>query len=299
MRLWRMVALCWLMAAGALRAQSLHYEGAATVARGNYLFTVPTTTFTLSTGLALGLGPVTLRATFPGYLQNTTLLSGTGTGVLPTGGGRDATGALRDSSMARKGGGKGSGGSGMGGMGSPAMTSAAGSPVQAPTSAVTGYRSYPGDPTLQLAYAPQWSGPLSLGIAVSAKVPATDTTQLGTGRWDVGVSAFVSRRVGRSFAVSVDAGYWRLGDLPGLDLQNPWMGSLSLHMVRPGGWGASLSASGARSVVAGFQDAYSVGAGILKMLGHSSVGVNGTAGLTETTPAFTLGLSWRVALAGQ
>ena len=45
-----------------LEAQTLHYEGSAGLATGSYIFTTRTSSWQVSTGLALGAGPGTFRA---------------------------------------------------------------------------------------------------------------------------------------------------------------------------------------------------------------------------------------------
>ena len=97
------VALALAVPAEPLAPQSAAYEGAASFSRGDYMFTATTSSYTISTGLAFTSGYVTLRGSLPVYVQNSTLVTGTSTGLLPSGGGGDATRALRDSSMARKG----------------------------------------------------------------------------------------------------------------------------------------------------------------------------------------------------
>lgn len=294
-------ALLGAIAVAPAIAQQVRYEGAASVARGSYVFTQPTTSWTLSTGLAVRAGPVTFRAALPIYLQNTTLISGTIAGPLPTGGGGAATKALSDSSKARQGrGGRGAGGSGMmAGVVAPSYDVSATDPVVVPTSVVTGFRSALGDPSLQLGVSPLASGATLVDLALSVKPPLTDTTGFGTGRWDIGGTLAVTQRIGNDVVLGANAGYWHLGDLPDLDFRDPWLAGVMISYLRPSGWGLSMSASGARAVVDGFQNAYTLGASVLKLAGPVAVGVNGTVGLTETTPDFTIGVTWSVTLAGR
>jgi len=68
-------------------AQTLHYEGGAGLATGTYILTERTSSWSLSTGLALGAGPVTFRLAVPVFYQSTTLVHRSATLVAPTAGG--------------------------------------------------------------------------------------------------------------------------------------------------------------------------------------------------------------------
>ncbi|HEU5303994.1 MAG TPA: hypothetical protein VFU40_05065, partial [Gemmatimonadales bacterium] len=75
-----------------LSAQGLYYEGGLSMARGTYIFTERTTSWSLATGFAFDRHAVTLRASLPVHLQNTTLVSLSGPGGgLPTGGSSSGT----------------------------------------------------------------------------------------------------------------------------------------------------------------------------------------------------------------
>lgn len=283
-----------LLAVGALSvpaaAQTVRYEGGVSLASGDYIFTERTTSWTVSNGFALGRGPLTLRATVPVYVQNTTLIAGTMGGVLPTGGGGEATRAVRDSSMARKGRGR-----------SMAMiafsTMATGEqPVQVPTSALTGYQTRIGDPTVGVALLPRLPGGTAIGLNATVKLPLTDTTDFGTGQWDAGAGVSLSHPIGRSALAGIDVGYWVLGDLPDLDLRNPWLAGVSITVMRPGGWAMSLTGSGARSVIDGFPDAYSVRGTIGHVTSGTVIGISAAVGLTDTAPDLTVGLHWGLTL---
>lgn len=298
---WLGLVLALAVPAGPLAPQSVAYEGAASFARGDYVFTETTSSYTISSGLAFTFGHVTFRASLPVYVQNSTLISGTATGLLPTGGGGDATRALRDSSMARKGrdgmqGGPGASTQGNASFASPALS---GEPVEVPSTVVTDYQTRVGDPTVQVALFPV-RGRTAFGITASAKVPLTDTTDFGTGEWDVGGSVSLSQQIGAGGTfVGVDLGYWILGDLPDLELRDPWLVGASVSFVRPSGWGGSLSVSGAQSVVEGFENAYSIGAGLIRVGSRGSIGANVSFGLTETTPTVSAGIIWRLTLLGR
>jgi hypothetical protein len=129
-----------------------------------------------------------------------------------------------------------------------------------------------------------------------AKIPVTDTTSYGTGEWDYGASVSLSQMLGFSTLVGVDLAYWHFGDFADLDLRDGIMGSASVAYLGGRGWGGSASVSGARSVIEGFADSYSLGLGITRIGGRASVALNVSLGLSETTPDALASLSWRVAV---
>lgn len=282
-----------------LVAQGVHYEGAVSVSRGSYLFSVTTTSWSVLTGLAVDFGPVTLRGTIPVNIQNTTLLAaGMGTGI-PTGGGGDATRALQDSVNARKG--RGSGGGMMGGVTlsrEDRMAPTGMDTVTVPQSAVIGYTSHIGDPTFQLAVSPRVGDRTLVGVSVTVKAPITDTTSFGTGAWDVGGDVSVSQQVGDRTFVGVNAGYWHLGDLPDLDLRDPWIAGATISQIVSPGWAVSLSGSAARSAIDTYPASVLVSGGVMHVGMRGSVGVTAGVGLSDTSPDFALGVTWRVGLGG-
>lgn len=277
-------------------AQMLHYEGGLSMASGTYIFTQRTNSFTLATGLAFSAGPVTFRGTVPVFLQNTTLVASSGSMLVPTGG--SSVGTVADSSAAR--GGRGGSGRGFLVIDDPSslmLDAAADGTVEVPATAVTGYEAHMGDPTFGANVA-LGSGPFGVLMGVSAKAPVTDSASFGTGAWDVGGSLSLSYRLGYVAVVSVDAGYWHMGDLPELDLQDPVLLSATVSHLSMRGWGFSASFYSATSVIDGYPSSRSVSVGLLRVGARQSVGITAGVGLTDTTPDFMVGLNWRLRLAG-
>jgi hypothetical protein len=271
-----------------LAAQGLYYEGGVSVARGTYIFTERTTSWSLFTGLAFDTKRVTLRASVPVHLQNTTLVSLSGPGGgLPTGG--SSSGVVGDSGAARK---RRSGsGDGM----QPLRASAAMGPVEVPSTAVTGYEAAVGDPTAQLAWRALSGQRTALGVSLLAKVPVADTGSFGTGRLDVGSSIAVSQGLGDRGMLGLDLTYWKLGDLSTLDFRDPVYASASLAYLKVNGWGGVLGFSAGTSSLDGYDGPVWVGGYISRASrGRSSWSLGGTVGLSETTADFTLGVTWRV-----
>jgi len=290
MRRWLSLSLALV---APLDAQSLHYEGSAGLATGTYIFTQRTSSWGVSTGLALSAGPVTLRAYLPVFYQNTTLVASTGTGFLPTGG--SSSGTVADSSAER-----------MGRTGSRRLSIVAplfdvigsdgGDPVEVPTSATTGYRWSAGDPFVSLSVFGFRGRRGGVTLGGSVKIPVTDTTDFGTGAWDVGGTLSGSAVLSRRVMLGMDVGYWIMGDPPGLELQNPLMFGGTLSVLAGRGWGTSFGISGATPTIAGFAPSVSAAAGLLRLQGTGSLGLLGTVGLTETAPDVSVALSWRVGL---
>lgn len=282
--------------APAAAAQMLHYEGGLTLASGTYIFTQRTNSFTLSTGLAFSAGPVTFRATLPVFLQNTTLVASSGSILVPTGG--SSVGTVADSSAAR--GGRGGSGRGFLVIDDPSsvmLDAAVDGTVDVPVTSVTGYQAHLGDPTFGANVA-LGSGPFGVLLGAGVKAPVTDTASFGTGQWDFGGSLSLSYRFGTVAFVSLDAGYWHMGDLPELDLQDPVMLSATVSHLSMHGWGFSASYYSATPVIAGFSSSRSISVGILRVGARQSIGINAGVGLTDTAPDVMVGLNWRLRLAG-
>jgi hypothetical protein len=275
-----------------LEAQTLHYEGSAGLATGSYIFTTRTSSWHVSTGLALGAGPVTLRATLPVFYQNSTLIAATGSGLVPTGG--SAGDAVADSSARRSG-----STSRRLAIVSPVVLSSAaglaGDPVEVPTSAVASYQWATGDPVVGVTVAALRSGRFGLLVGANAKLPVADTASFGTGAWDFGGTVSSSLLLGRHVFLGLDVGYWAMGDTPTLDLENPLLLGGTLSYLSLSGWSISGGVSGSTPVIAGFADSVSATLGVLRS-GRAGLGVLLTAGLTETAPDFAFALSWRLGL---
>jgi hypothetical protein len=276
----------------ALAAQSVHYEGGVSVASGDYVYAERTTSWVFTNGLALSAGPFTLRALLPVFRQNSVVLTVSAAGPIPTGEGAGVEPA-------------GSGGGRNGGNGSnPLVVSGLQLAADVDPSpddsgeivtSVSDYAFALGDPTASMTVQLYRGSAAGISATVGAKAPVTDSG-FGTGRWDYGGSVSLSHRLGFSGLVSLDVGYWRLGDLPDLELRDPVLGSLSLAYLARGGWGLGASASAASPVIAGYPGSAQVGLSLSKVGAVGTLGVNLAAGLTDTTPDLAVGLMWRVAL---
>jgi hypothetical protein len=270
-----------------LAAQGLQYEGGLSVASGTYIFTERTTSWSLFTGFALEKNRVSLRASLPVHVQNTTLVSLSGFGGrLPTGG--SSSGVVADSGAARKR--RSAGGYGMNAVRAPAAMGR----IEVPASAVTGYQTSVGDPTAQLAWRALNGHRMRLSVSVLAKVPVADTGSFGTGQWDVGSSIAISQALGDRGVLGLDLTYWKLGDLSTLDFRDPLYGTGSVSYLEPNGWGGGISLGAGTSSLGGYNGPIWVGAFIAQVSRRGSWEMAGTVGLSETTPDLTISLTWKV-----
>ena len=272
-----------LAAASPVAAQQWAYEGSLGMTTGNYIFTSPTTTFGFTNGLSMTAGRFTLRAAWPIWLQNSTLITTSGPGGrMPSGG--SSSGTVSDS-------GKSHGGKPGGGM--PVFSRM----VETPASSFTDYRPAIGDPVLGASVRVVETGRLSLGLGGMVKFPVADTADYGTGEWDFSASASATLQVGGATLVGVDAAWWYLGDLPDLDFDNPVSGALSVnHILASGRWALGVFGRGSTASVPGYDPPFQVGGSIVRFSGRSSIGLEVGAGLSESSPDFVVGAYWQVHL---
>lgn len=283
MRLALMLALLLPAAPLALRGQQVHLEGGVGMSTGRYLFAERTTTWSTSAGLSVTRGGLTARITLPAYLQNSTLVAGSGTGYIPTGGSSGK--AVADSGAARKGRGSGSMSMAMGG-----------DPVQVPASAVGDYEFAIGDPVGAVSVRVLGSSRTSISLSGFVKAPVADTATFGTGAWDAGAGLSLLQNLGGRTFLGLDVSYWDLGDAPDLPLGGTLLGSGSLTRLVNDHWALGISASAATAVIEGFDPPVSLGASLHRVGPGGGWGLYATAGLTETAADVSLGMSYRVRL---
>ena len=290
MRHLRWVLALGLVPVGAV-AQTVHYEGGVSATTGRYLFPERTTSIAWNTGLSLTAGAVTLRASVPVWWQNTPLLTASGIGQLPSGGGGEGSRAVSDSAMARR----QRGGTGATGRGSGMSPAWALGPAPVPIEVTQRFQTALGDPMLS-GTVRLGAGRTRLTLGLAAKVPIADTTTFGTGRWDVGASASLSFQPIARTLIGVDLAYWHLGDLAELDFRDPVTGGVSVSRLFGSSWGGMLTATMASSPIEGFDGPAALGAGLTRFAGRSAWGVMVGIGLTATSPEVSGGVTWRLAV---
>lgn len=275
-----LLAMMTLGSVPPLAAQGLHYEGGFGVSSGKYLFTQRTTTWSLTTGLSLTRGSFSFRVTLPAYLQNSTLVAGSGGMSIPTGG--SSSGTVADSVQSRKKGGGAKGGLMM-----------AQGPIDVPASSATDYAFAVGDPVGAIGWRLLDRTRTSLTLTGMAKAPVADTATFGTGAWDVGAALALTRQVGQRGLLGLDVSYWHLGDLPELDLVDPIFGSVSGSLLIGKGWVVGGDVSAGTSVIEEFNGPLTAEVQLGHLGSHSAWTFYGLAGLSETSPDFSLGMNWR------
>ncbi|MDH4132051.1 MAG: hypothetical protein OEV95_09625 [Gemmatimonadota bacterium] len=293
-----LLALLACLAAAPVAAQRLSYEGSLGVSSGSYIFPDRTTTYGLISGLALNTGALTLRAAIPVWLQNSTLIAASapglpGTGMPssgPTAGGGAPTGGSSSDSVN-----SGRGNGGHGGMGATRAAESHG-PVNVPDSSYTGFQTAIGDPLASATIEALGGDRFSLSISGYVKFPVSDTSSFGTGEWDFGAGIGSTLRLGERTLLGMDLGWWHLGDMPGLEFEDPVGGTLSLSHLLSADWGGIVFASGYTASIDGYEAPVAVGVGLTRFIGKANWGIQGGAGLTETSPDFYLTTFWRIDL---
>lgn len=260
-------------AASPVAAQAVHLEGAVSYSRGTYIFSEATDAWSLTTGLAVTVAPVTLRASVPVWWQNSTLVSTSGTGMIPTGG--SSGGAV----------GRG-GGSGMGRRG----------PIDIPATAYTSGRLAMGDPVVGVTVDVLSRPSVGLSLGLSVKAPVTDTSDFGSGAWDAGASFSLSAPLSGRVLLGIGGSYWRLGDLPTLRLQDVVSGTLSASWLAGGGWVAGATGTVSSAAVSGYDPSGTFGASVGRLTGWGIWSIGADVGFTETSPDVRITASWRVGL---
>jgi hypothetical protein len=96
--------------------------------------------------------------------------------------------------------------------------------------------------------------------------------------------------------LGLDLSYWKLGDLPTLDLRDPVYGVASLSYLGSNGWGGGIGGSAGTSSLDGYSGPASAGGFITRMSRWGGWTVGAALGLSETTPDFILSLNWKVAV---
>ncbi len=294
-----------------LAAQRLEYSAALSAARGTFVFPEATTTWVLDQGLVLGADRWRLSVNVPLIRQNSSVVTWVGGLPLPTGG--PNAGALRG----RTGGGtipmqrrRGAGGGTMGAARSPAaalfaspagITPAAATVDSGFVEAPGAYATRVGDPVLHAAteLALGERGATRIGASLVAKLPVADpATGVGTGEFDYGAGLSLSFAGSRAFAFG-DVTHWVLGDLPDLPLRDLTTGiaGAGIAFGEMGRVSLMATVSGATSAIAGVEAPVSVGGGIgLRVRERRSLTLTAAAGLSESSPDWSVAIGWRDAV---
>jgi len=288
------------------------YGGSLQYSTGSYVFAERTHSLYLMSSLTARTSRFELGASIPLIFQNSLGVTYVGGTLVPTGG-PDA-GAVRQRQPGttiptRRMNGSGMGPGGGGGMGSgglamlPTEPVSAMDPVDPAADSVEFSRdleAHVGDPMIH-GSADLYSGfgvLRTLRVSAGAKAPvASVDSGVGTGQWDYSLGGSVMLSGGDVYLFG-DLTWWWFGDLPGLELRDgPSYGFGAGRGVFGGRGSILLTLSGARSSVSTVDAPLLVGAS----LGYSfdsgrSLSLGLGAGLTESSPDFSLSLGWTVGL---
>ena len=281
------IAAAMAAATASLPAQTLTYTGALQGATGNYIFSQSTTTASLSSGLFLQVGRFSLSASIPLLYQSTPWISQSGAGMIPTGGPESGTAHM----------GKGGGGGGSGTMGAISVAGATG--IVMPDT-VQYDKTGVGDPTAFASMRLLEDGPGVPSIRVSAavKFPVADVrTGFGTGEWDYGAGAGLSKQLGATF-IAADVVYWWLGDMPDLAFDNPvTVAAMVSRLVAADRYSVFVNAWGSTKTLSDTDAPAQLGAGVCRMQnGMCVLGFGVSFGLTSASPDVSGSITWQVPL---
>lgn len=286
------------LTAGCLHAQNLNYTGSMQYSTGTYFFEESTESFSLVNGLGWSGDHLSAYLNVPFIIQNSPWISYGITGSLPTGGPEHKT--VRDSSARR--GSKGQGGN----QNMMSTTSSTDNPyrlqeedvIMNDTSSYT--QSSFGDPNLYTNVRLYFSdtGETALWLNTGIKFPFADANSgFGTGEWDYGVGISASQRIAGLFFIA-DVMKWWFGNLPDLELKNPFSYSLGIgKSFGDGDWMINGSFNGYTEIIEHYDPPMNVGLG----LGYFatdwlSLNSSFTLGLAESSSDFSMGLGWNVKL---
>lgn len=261
------VVLLTLAAALPAAAGTFSYTGSIQMAQGKYFFDQTSRGLYFFNGFAFTSEVFTLTATIPLIYQSTPYISYSGVGVLPSGGSESVVVSRRQ-------------------RGEIVYLPV---PVQVQQFGV-------GDPLFHAGVRLWKEGPVvpSVSLSAHAKAPlASLESGFGTGEWDYGAGLSVFKKFGGAF-LFVDANYWKLGDLPELELKDPWTYSLAVGFPLSGGKAALLiSYLGMTEVIEATKPPASAGLGLSFKAGpKSSLLLNGLLGLSESSPDFSVSFGW-------
>ena len=165
-----------------------------------------------------------------------------------------------------------------------------------PVVSTPGHEGSLSDPLVQLYGQVVQSSRTGVGLSGSIKIPVFEAGYFGTGEWDVGAAASLSHSVGTATMLGLDVSYWHLGDMPEFPLQDTVTGTLTLGRVFGRSWMGSISVSGGRSAVAGYDDPWWASILVSRSFSWGIWGLTTSVGLSDAAPDLTVGLVWRARL---
>ncbi len=291
----------FLIAAGCVQAQHISYTGSLQYATGSYFFDENTASFSLANGISYSGDNVTVSFNVPFIIQNSPWVSYGAAGYIPTGGPDHKT--VRDSSGRGPGNGKGDGPKNRF-LQSKAQDATFKSTrkdgdnkVVFPDTSSYKQSSF-GDPNLyaSLKLFLSASATTSLRLNTGLKIPFADPSSgFGTGEWDYGLGMSLSQRF-RNYFLIADLMKWWFGDLPELELQDPFTYGFGFgRSFDSGSWLVNATYSGYSEIIDGYEPPRTLNFGIGHFLSQN-VSLNSTIsfGLSESSSDFSLGFGWMI-----
>ncbi len=274
------VAVCATATTGVAPAQALSWTGAVQGSSGDYGFGERASSLSITNGLTLSAGRLRVSASLPVIMQSDPWVTQVGAGRFPYGGPRHGAG---DSVSMHAGPGHGGGGGGPAGADTGSFdTIGIGDPLMFAT--------------LELARTAR--GNMSLSATTGVKAPVGSVSQgFSTGEWDYGGGLALSAG-SRKALLLIDAMYWKLGDMPGLELRDgisygatvgTFVGRRRVSLL------ASILGSSRVTDAASAPVQLGVAVGYLSSA-RRSVNVGIYAGLTRSAPDISLTIGWGVPL---
>lgn len=263
-------------------AQEVTWSGGVDVTNGDYYFSERTTALWLTNGVTARWGGFWLDASLPLLLQNSDAVTRVAGLPVPTGGSRSGD-------VVRRGSGSGTGGSGTGDRRRTIEIEEPG-PLELDIA----------DPIFGAGVdlTPDGSAVRSVRFGVSAKAPVrTVESGIGTGEWDFGVGGGTSIAAG-SLLVLLDGTWWRLGDLPDLELKDVFSYSAAVGgLLGDGSVGWTASLTGSTTMIEYVEAPVSVGGDVFFWSdAGSSLRAGLRFGLTESAADVAGTLGWAVPL---
>lgn len=277
------MTLLGVVGAGSAIAQNITYSGSALYASGSYYFTERTGSFYFNNGIGISGDPISVYLNIPLLVQNTPWISysGSGVGLVPTGGPKSGLVDTTGSSMGGRRGGRHID------LGS--------------TDTLSFTQTHFADPSLSGRFNLVESnfGKTSLDGTFGIKFPLNDPESgFGTGGWDLGAGLSLAQRFQSGWLIFASGSYWWLGDMDELNLDDIISYGASVgRSYRDGKLMALASLYGSSTAIDGVDPPVSVGAGI-GIQPTSTFNINGNIqfGLTESASDISLGLGWSINL---
>lgn len=263
-------------------AGELTYFGALGMYEGSYELSVDTSTLYLLNGFTYESGRWSVTASIPVYDQDSPYVTWTGGSPVVTG---------------RRFGMDGTAGSGSG---STPMGSHSGSrrgPVEVPDPATLDFSETGlGDPLVRADVAFTRTSDQRVGCYASAKIPVADEDSgFGTGEWDFGLGLSLLRAAGPG-ELLLEVGWWSLGDLPDLELEDPLTATVAYGTSPEGrriGWRAFAVAWS--EILDGQDGPAQVGVTLGRGVGDTTeLSLTMSAGLTDASADWGLAFGWKV-----